>query len=331
LHKHRKSRVASSGILAAAAAATTVALVPSGAQAATTTASHATTSHVSAAAFQAAAYVAKHATITPVGVATGTPVDQATAAPTYTVRSGDTLYAISARTLGNGTRYNEIFALNKGKTESDGSVFTNPDLIQPGWTLALPGGATAPTTGSSSTPATPSDSSTTSSSGSSSTSSATSTGTSSGTSYAASVSTSALTPTGVDGSQSYFSLDSSQLANARTIVQVAYQRGLPEYAAVIAVATAIQESTLQNLTVAVDHDSLGLFQQRPSMGWGTASEITDPAYAAGAFYNALVSQDPNYLNQPLYEAAQTVQQSGYPYAYAQWESLAAQIVQEVTN
>ena len=152
----------------------------------------------------------------------------------------------------------------------------------------------------------------------------------SGATYAAGAALSQLIPNGVVGSQSSFTLNASQLANARIIVEVAKQRGLPERAAVIAIATAIQESTLRNLTVAVDHDSLGLFQQRPSMGWGTPAQLTDPVYAAGAFYDALLTQAPNYLNEPLYVAAQAVQRSGFPTAYAKWETLAAQIVLQVT-
>src|SRR6202011_4574777 len=89
-----------------------------------------------------------------------------------------------------------------------------------------------------------------------------------------------LEPTGLYGGQQYFSPNSAQWENAKTIVAVAKQRGLSPYAAVIAIATAMQESSLTNLTSASTYDSLGLFQQRPSMGWGTAAQVTDPAYAS---------------------------------------------------
>jgi hypothetical protein len=102
-------------------------------------------------------------------------------------------------------------------------------------------------------------------------------------------------------------------------------------AAVIAVATAMQESGLENINYG-DRDSLGLFQQRPSMGWGTASQITTPSYAAGAFLGALATYqhaDPGWAGQPLWQTAQSVQRSGFPYAYAKWEKQAAQLVSAI--
>src|SRR3954452_19665486 len=82
-------------------------------------------------------------------------------------------------------------------------------------------------------------------------------------------------------------LTGEQLANARTTAQVAWDRGLPERAVVIALATAMQESTTRDLGKK-DSDSLGLFQQRPSQGWRTPEQVRDPAYAAGTFYDHLV-------------------------------------------
>jgi hypothetical protein len=82
-------------------------------------------------------------------------------------------------------------------------------------------------------------------------------------------------------------LTGEQVGNARTIAQVGYERGLPERAVVIALATAMQESRLRNLDYG-DRDSLGLFQQRPSQGWGTPAQVQDPVYAAGKFYDGLV-------------------------------------------
>ncbi|WP_051098266.1 hypothetical protein [Sporichthya polymorpha] len=119
-------------------------------------------------------------------------------------------------------------------------------------------------------------------------------------------------------------LDAHQLANARTIVAVGQLLGLPPRAAVIALATAYQESWIRNLNWG-DRDSLGLFQQRPSYGWGTRKQITTPAYAAAAFYGPLVSI-PGWERMPLTVAAQAVQRSAFPNRYAQWELLAATVV-----
>jgi hypothetical protein len=141
----------------------------------------------------------------------------------------------------------------------------------------------------------------------------------------------ALEPTGLYGGQQYFAAGSDQWSNAKTIVAVAEQRGMSPYAAVIAVATAMQESSLINLTTATNLDSLGLFQQRPSEGWGSASQVTDPTYATNAFLTALLEYAPNYQGQALWESAQAVQRSGYPTAYAQWEDQAAKMVQAIMN
>jgi hypothetical protein len=103
--------------------------------------------------------------------------------------------------------------------------------------------------------------------------------------------------------------------------------------AVIAVATAMQESTLENISYG-DRDSEGLFQQRPSAGWGSPAQITNPAYAANSFLSALHGHqqvDPRWASQPLWENAQAVQNSGFPYAYAKWESQAAQVVSSIAR
>jgi nucleoid-associated protein YgaU len=144
----------------------------------------------------------------------------------------------------------------------------------------------------------------------------------------AGTSMSTLEPTGTVGSQSHFTLDSSQWANATSIVDAAHDLNLSPYAATIAVATSMQESKLRNLTVAVDHDSLGLFQQRPSTGWGSPSELEDPTYAAKAFLSELPS---GYQHMTLHEAAQDVQRSFDGYLYAQWEDEAAQVVHIIAN
>jgi len=104
-----------------------------------------------------------------------------------------------------------------------------------------------------------------------------------------------------------------QAENAATISAVAVRRGLPARAASIALATAFQESKLRNLDYG-DRDSVGLFQQRPSQGWGSSAQIQDPVYAAGRFFDALQRID-GYQSMRITEAAQLVQRSGFPEAY----------------
>jgi hypothetical protein len=113
-------------------------------------------------------------------------------------------------------------------------------------------------------------------------------------------------------------LSTEQAENATTIVAVAVRRGLPARAASIALATASQESKLRNLDHG-DRDSLGLFQQRPSQGWGTRRQILNPYHAVNAFYDALVKVD-GYQTMRITEAAQKVQRSGFPEAYADHEA-----------
>ncbi|TXS53323.1 heavy metal transporter [Streptomyces sp. uw30] len=120
-----------------------------------------------------------------------------------------------------------------------------------------------------------------------------------------------------------------QAVNAATIAAVGTGRGLPEQAVTIALATALQESGLRNIDHG-DRDSLGLFQQRPSMGWGTAEEIRDPIYAAGVFYEHLVKVR-DYTRLPLTVAAQRVQRSGFPEAYAKHEPDATLLAAALTG
>ena len=125
----------------------------------------------------------------------------------------------------------------------------------------------------------------------------------------------------------------AQQTNATTIVQQALNKGMGLRSAVIAVATSMQESQLQNINYG-DQDSLGLFQQRPSMGWGTAQQITTPSYAADAFLTALKQQqasNPGWAQQPLWANAQAVQKSGFPFAYAKWETQAVQLVKNIVT
>jgi len=119
------------------------------------------------------------------------------------------------------------------------------------------------------------------------------------------------------------------VTNARTIAQVARDRGLPDRAVVIALATAQQESRLRNLDYG-DRDSLGLFQQRPSQGWGTQTQVQDPVYAAGKFYDGLVKV-PNWETGRLTDVSQSVQLSGFPELYQQWEGMAQELTTYLRN
>jgi hypothetical protein len=129
-----------------------------------------------------------------------------------------------------------------------------------------------------------------------------------------------------------------QMNNAATIVKVGQKLGLPRRAMIIGMATAMQESNLYNLaSTAVpesfdypnegsgsDHDSVGIFQQRPSAGWGTVEDLMRPAYQAEKFFSKLMTLD--WENMALAEAAQAVQVSAFPDAYAKHESRATTIV-----
>lgn len=126
-----------------------------------------------------------------------------------------------------------------------------------------------------------------------------------------------------------YELSPDQAANAATISAVGTTRGLPERAVTIALATALQESALRNLDHG-DRDSLGLFQQRPSQGWGTPAQIMDPVYASGKFYEHL-AEVPGYSRLPLTVAAQRVQKSGFPQAYAKHESDATLLAAALTG
>jgi hypothetical protein len=137
-----------------------------------------------------------------------------------------------------------------------------------------------------------------------------------------------LEPGQAQGRQSFMAISAAQRSNATAIVRRALSMHMGLRSAVIAVATAMQESMLQNISYG-DQDSLGLFQQRPSCGWGTAAQLANPSYAAGAFLTALRKHqqaDPGWASQPLWASAQAVQASGFPTAYAKWETQATQLV-----
>ena len=132
----------------------------------------------------------------------------------------------------------------------------------------------------------------------------------------------------VAGGQESLNPTKEQLANAKAIMDAGQKMHLPARAWVIAIATSMQESQLKNigdLGSANDHDSLGLFQQRPTSGWGTPQQLQDPQYAATAFYKGLVDVK-GWNTMPLTDAAQAVQVSAYPDHYAKWEKAAGDIV-----
>jgi hypothetical protein len=125
--------------------------------------------------------------------------------------------------------------------------------------------------------------------------------------------------------------NSAQHDNATTIVEVGLAMGISQRGLVVALATAMQESQLYNLGhlgANNDHDSLGLFQQRPSMGWGSAAQVTDPVYSATAFYLAL-RRVSGWESMAVTVAAQRVQRSRFPNAYAKWETDATSLSKEI--
>ena len=119
------------------------------------------------------------------------------------------------------------------------------------------------------------------------------------------------------------SLDVDQAGIAATIAGVAARRKMPRQAVTIAYAAALQETQLQNLDYG-DRDSVGVFQQRPSQGWGTTREIENPVYATTRFFAALVKVH-DYTRMPVANAAQAVQHSADGAAYGQWAIVAAQL------
>jgi murein DD-endopeptidase MepM/ murein hydrolase activator NlpD len=122
---------------------------------------------------------------------------------------------------------------------------------------------------------------------------------------------------------------SAQVTNAATIITAGRQLGVPRRGWVVALATAMQESSLNNLDHG-DRDSIGLFQQRPSQGWGTRAQIMNPVYSATAFYRRLLTIG-NWQNLKITEAAQAVQRSALPNAYSRWESDATTLVTALTG
>ncbi|HTC70004.1 MAG TPA: hypothetical protein VK662_10585 [Acidothermaceae bacterium] len=126
-----------------------------------------------------------------------------------------------------------------------------------------------------------------------------------------------------------YAMDPEQLLNASIIADVAMRRGLPQQAVIIALATAQQESKLRNIDYG-DADSIGLFQQRPSQGWGLKSQILDPVYASGKFFDALVKVR-NWQGLTVAAAAQAVQRSAFPDAYTSWQPYGTALAAALTG
>jgi len=120
-----------------------------------------------------------------------------------------------------------------------------------------------------------------------------------------------------------------QVRNARIIIGVGREMGMSTRDIHIGLMTAMQESTLRNLRHG-DRDSQGLFQQRPSQGWGTVQQVTDPRYASKKFFNALKGVD-NRDSMRMTEAAQAVQRSAFPEAYAKWKDPTAKLLGKYKN
>ena len=135
----------------------------------------------------------------------------------------------------------------------------------------------------------------------------------------------AVTPTGVGS----YLVTPEQAVNAATIAAVGRRTGLGSHAVTVALATAFQESHLHNLPYG-DRDSLGLFQQRPSQGWGTPEQILQPRLSSAAFYDRL-GKVPGWATLPVTDAAQAVQRSAAPLAYAQWEDPARALARALTG
>ena len=126
-----------------------------------------------------------------------------------------------------------------------------------------------------------------------------------------------------------YSITPTQAQNAAIIAAVALRKGMPDHAVTVALAASLQETQLRNLPYG-DLDSVGLFQQRPSQGWGSSAQIMDPSYAASAFYDHL-AQVPGWQTMAVTVAAQLVQHSATPDAYANWETEARSLATALTG
>jgi hypothetical protein len=131
------------------------------------------------------------------------------------------------------------------------------------------------------------------------------------------------------GQGQVITLEPSQAGIAATIAGVAQREALPARAVTVAYAAAWQESKLRNLTYG-DRDSVGIFQQRPSQGWGRRSQLENPVYATSRFFGVL-TKVPGYQRMPVYEAAQAVQRSADGTAYQQYQLLSAHMARAFTG
>jgi hypothetical protein len=133
----------------------------------------------------------------------------------------------------------------------------------------------------------------------------------------------------VGSGQNSVALDTQQASIAATIAGVAAREQLPARAVTVAYATAMQESKMHNLGYG-DRDSVGVFQQRPSEGWGTTAQLQDPVYATSAFFRAL-TKVPNWVTIPVDQAAQDVQHSADGSAYSQYDLMASAMTSAFTG
>lgn len=250
---------------------------------------------------------------------------------TYTVRSGDTLWAIAQK---KKVSLSALRSANK---------LTSSSLIHPGQKLSIPGsvsGASTSTPASSTAPSAPAASSTaerahTVQAGDTMWAIANANGIAVSTLLAAND----LQPSSIIypgqkltiPAKNATGLDAEQTRNAQIIIQVGRDRGVSDRGIAIALATAMVESWMRNLDWG-DRDSLGLFQQRPSAGWGTDAQVQDPHRAAAAFYGGPYDPNgdrtrglldiPGWQSMDFTDAAQAVQVSAYPDRYGQWEKKA---------
>lgn len=130
-----------------------------------------------------------------------------------------------------------------------------------------------------------------------------------------------------DGAGMAASLKTDQQTTVALIISIGKQRNLPGLAWQVAIQAGMQESGLRNLPGG-DRDSMGIFQMRPSQGWGSIAQITDPVYEVNKFYDVLAAV-PNWQTQRPGDTAQDVERSAFPLAYNTWEAMAAFLVQHV--
>lgn len=258
---------------------------------------------------------------------------------TYHVKQGDTISGIAARV---GVSTSALLGANKLSLAS---------VIYPGQSLSVPQKGAAPVVAAA--PAAPAPASSAPAASTAKTGSVTITAgqtiatiaAAHGVSVSALLSANGLTYTstiyagktlvlpsaGAPSTPSGTTLTAEQRANAETIVRVGRSLGVPQRGIVVALSAAMQESSLRNLSHG-DRDSVGLFQQRPSQGWGTAAQLQDPTYATRLFFGGKANPNagttrglldiPGWSSKSVTDAAQSVQLSAYPKAYAQWEQSA---------